>query len=388
MLTVHQLTDGTTLTPSILSTKKGKRSGAFNPHLILMKGFSPLMSNSLQRKKKSSKQKKFYVYTLGYPNGDIFYVGKGTGIRIDSHEREARRGKQSYKCNVIRKIWSEGGQVVKTIMFWTENEDEAYQYEIILIEALGGVEALTNLASGGKGGLSSVPRTPEWRAKIGAKSALRKLSQESIEKMRQTKIGKPAHENTIFASSKMWTGLISPDGELIPPFRNLNQFSREYGLRRDCLYDVLTGNVKSHQGWTCPSSGYQSKRPVFAFISPDGEVFTAITNLAQFCREHDLSKSAMSSVHLGDLPYHKGWLRATKDTTSSSHSWHLSEESKLRKSKTYDGFISPNGETVGPITNLTQFCKEHELHQGSMWRLYQDTTGKKSYKGWKAIPKQ
>lgn len=39
----------------------------------------------------------FYVYTLAYPDSKVFYVGKGTGKRIDDHEREARKGVQSYK---------------------------------------------------------------------------------------------------------------------------------------------------------------------------------------------------------------------------------------------------------------------------------------------------
>jgi hypothetical protein len=351
-----------------------------------MKGFA-FMSKSLQHRKKSGKQKKFYVYTLAYPDGTIFYVGKGTKNRIDGHEREAKRGKQSYKCNVIRKIWADGGQVVKTIMFRTDIEEEAYQYEITLIEALG-LKTLTNIASGGRGGMSNVPKTPEWKAKIGVGNLGKIMSVEAIEKMRKTKIGKPVHPNVIDATSKVWTGLVSPEGVLIPPFKNLSQFCREHNLRPDCLRDVMNGITKSHQGWTCPSSGYQRQRPVFAFASPEGVLYQSISNLAQFCREHELSASAMSSVHLGNLPAYKGWTRAIENAIQESYSWHLSEESKLRKSKTYEGFLSPEGEIIGPITNLTQFCKEHGLHQGSMWRLSQDTTGKKSHKGWKAIPKR
>jgi hypothetical protein len=41
-----------------------------------------------------SKSKCPYVYTLAYPEsmgGQIFYVGMGTGHRINAHEREARK---------------------------------------------------------------------------------------------------------------------------------------------------------------------------------------------------------------------------------------------------------------------------------------------------------
>ena len=37
----------------------------------------------------------FYVYTLAYPDGKVFYVGKGSGYRIDQHEMEARTDKNN-----------------------------------------------------------------------------------------------------------------------------------------------------------------------------------------------------------------------------------------------------------------------------------------------------
>ncbi len=33
--------------------------------------------------------KTYYVYTYAYPDGVIFYIGKGTQGRIDDHELEA-----------------------------------------------------------------------------------------------------------------------------------------------------------------------------------------------------------------------------------------------------------------------------------------------------------
>lgn len=93
-----------------------------------------------------------YVYTLAYPDGKVFYVGKGTGNRIDDHERQARIGIRSHKCSVIRKIWKEGGQVLRQKVAFFDTEDEAYQFEIHLIAFFGGKEELTNKADGGEGG--------------------------------------------------------------------------------------------------------------------------------------------------------------------------------------------------------------------------------------------
>jgi hypothetical protein len=92
----------------------------------------------------------FYVYLLCRPNGKPFYVGKGKGIRIFRHDDEARRGHECHKCNVIRKIWRNGGQVIRYTIFTTDDESAAFAYEREMI-ALYGRKNLTNLTDGGDG---------------------------------------------------------------------------------------------------------------------------------------------------------------------------------------------------------------------------------------------
>ena len=54
------------------------------------------------------------------------------------------------------------------------------------------------------------------------------------------------------------------------------------------------------------------------------------------------------------------------------------------KQKTYDVTVSdPNGIIYGPITNLKQFCLQHNLNQGCMWMVI--VGKKKSTKGWKVF---
>lgn len=116
----------------------------------------------------SPQNKPHYVYVLAYPDGRVFYVGKGQGDRINQHEREARKSKthNSYKCNVIRKIWRDGGQVVRTILAYFETHEEACMYEIGLIFFLPG---LTNQTYGGDGTLGHVV-SEEMRQKISEKN--------------------------------------------------------------------------------------------------------------------------------------------------------------------------------------------------------------------------
>lgn len=100
--------------------------------------------------------KQFYVYTLARPDESVFYVGKGTGRRIEDHEAQARRGMQSYKCSVIRKIWRAGGEVLRAIVFTTDSEAAAHDEERRVIAELGR-DTLCNLTDGGEGSSGYVP---------------------------------------------------------------------------------------------------------------------------------------------------------------------------------------------------------------------------------------
>jgi hypothetical protein len=90
---------------------------------------------------------RFYVYALAYPDGRIFYVGKGTGDRILEHEQEARKGGNSRKCEIIREIWARGEQVKKAKLAFFHTDEEALVYESSLISSL---DELANIQEGRK----------------------------------------------------------------------------------------------------------------------------------------------------------------------------------------------------------------------------------------------
>lgn len=92
----------------------------------------------------------FYTYELAYPDGKVFYVGKGQGDRMNYHEQQARKGIKSYKCDAIRNTWDEGKQIIKRKVFETDHEQDACLYEWILINLIYGKEQLTNFWDGGK----------------------------------------------------------------------------------------------------------------------------------------------------------------------------------------------------------------------------------------------
>lgn len=115
------------------------------------------------------KLSRFFVYTLSRSNGRVFYVGKGTQLkRMNEHENEARRGRDSHKCRIIRKIWAAGQDVIKEIVFWTDDEQSAFAKEAELI-AIYGKKNLANHTDGGEGMAGHSP-SDVTRAKLSAHS--------------------------------------------------------------------------------------------------------------------------------------------------------------------------------------------------------------------------
>jgi len=99
----------------------------------------------------------YYVYRLVDPrSGKTFYIGKGIARRIDQHEREARRGVRSLKCNTIKEILAAGLQVIKLKVGLFSRECDAYAFEAALIE-----EERSSLTNGGKVEEADAPIEPK-----------------------------------------------------------------------------------------------------------------------------------------------------------------------------------------------------------------------------------
>ena len=147
---------------------------------------------------------KFYVYALlderksgdfSYEIDDIiinlsyepFYIGKGTGNRIATHEKNALlESNTTIKDNKIRKIWSEGKKVIRSKILDQLDEDTSLELEIKLIKEIKRKEEggpLVNLTNGGDGLKNP---SPEVRQKISTWAKNRIISEETREKLRNT----------------------------------------------------------------------------------------------------------------------------------------------------------------------------------------------------------
>lgn len=95
----------------------------------------------------------FYVYALVDPRDNkVFYIGKGTGNRVFSHEIESGKSYKSEKKKLqkIREIENSGAWVKRLIVNWGLSEAEAFIAEATLINLLNYVPdvQLTNEVAG------------------------------------------------------------------------------------------------------------------------------------------------------------------------------------------------------------------------------------------------
>lgn len=98
---------------------------------------------------------KYYVYMLN-DNDKCFYVGKGTKDRMYSHYKRAKNTKiKSPVLDKIRSMLKNNKQVTYEKVFITDNEGDALNYEIQLINKIGRKDLnkgpLLNLTNGGDG---------------------------------------------------------------------------------------------------------------------------------------------------------------------------------------------------------------------------------------------
>lgn len=130
----------------------------------------------------------FYTYLHCKPNGDPFYVGKGSGSRSHSFLQ-----RNPYHLRTVEKY---GKVNIGIFVFMCESEQQAFEDEIQQIAQLRreGFN-LVNLTDGGDG-ISGFKFSDESRAKVTAALLGRKWSEESIAKRSKTNTGSKRSEET------------------------------------------------------------------------------------------------------------------------------------------------------------------------------------------------
>lgn len=101
-----------------------------------------------------------------------------------------------------------------------------------------------------------------------------------------------------------------------------------------------------------------------------------IRNLAKFCRDYNLSRSAMIGVAKNKFRHYKGWqCRYENDLRPFLNT----NELRFQHNGSYK-ITSPDGITY-IVDNLSKFCKKNNLHHGTMTMVAQGML--KHYKQWR-----
>ena len=137
--------------------------------------------------------KQFYVYLLSDSRtGDVFYVGKGSGNRLQSHFSAMRRGSTLRVHKRIRLVESEGGTVIFQKVFESSDEKAAYREEEGWISFYGR-RNLTNGTNGGSscfhGDRKGVVFTDAHRENLARSLKCRLVSLETRRKISSSLVG-------------------------------------------------------------------------------------------------------------------------------------------------------------------------------------------------------
>lgn len=311
----------------------------------------------------------YYVYTLARPikvkrhiEWRVFYVGKGSKRRVFDHEREARSGCKCHKCNIIRKVWREGGEIQRYVVFTTENEQEAYEYEIATI-ALHGRENLCNKTDGGDAPPRSSTEASRERAKSmwlkpGYRERMSTLPHKpktQDERDRQSEISKQVWANKSEEERAAWAKKIGDSlrGKPRPNPKLIGRIMSAETRRKISLVQI--GRKASEETRRKMSVAHKGKGRKAGFIHSEE------------------TRRKMRESH------------ARNDYKSRPIDPKKRERMSTRQTRRLYLLIAPDG-AIHQTYNLRLFCEEHGLNYKNMHHILtapDETRKRNSHHGWR-----
>lgn len=264
----------------------------------------------------------FYTYAYLREDRTPYYIGKGQGRRAyTKHKRGKIKDFRPKKLN--------GSLDIDRIIILKKNltEDQSIKHEEYLISVIGrknlGTGILRNLTDGGQRGGTPGYVCPEERKKqiskqfkgIPQDKEFIERRAESVRRHYNSDEGKKTIEylnkkkEEYFASengkerlldlSKRWSGKNNP----------------AYGGRFSGEKNGMYGKKHTEEGKIKISEAGKGRgAKTYEFYTPEGKK-VIIHNMTQFCKENNLSQSAMHNVSSGKRNHHKGWKKPVSTNT-------------------------------------------------------------------------
>jgi hypothetical protein len=301
------------------------------------------------RKQQPRTEPIFYTY-LYRRNGIPFYIGKGHDARINAHESCALKNASCKHriCRVIRKEHREGGIITKEKIAEGIPEQAAFNLECLFI-SLGAIYEwpLVNQTLGGEG-VSGYIRDAEWSKRRS--ELFKQLAAE----------GKYDYLKTLDRSHLRDPKIIEKRSESIRRTANTSEYRDK---KRQLAIEV----------WKSPEHREKQRQGMKQAFANHPEMSEG--------------KSERAKRQWED----PGFRKRRQEAQARPEVREKMRQGRLGKlppnTKTYPGFVSPDGTLYKDVYNLADFCKKHGLSKSKMCLVSQ---GKRTHhRGWtKHIPEQ
>lgn len=222
------------------------------------------------------------VYLLGFNNTHKVYIGQSNNVeyRYTQHMKEFNANKHSIK---LQKAFNTYG--VPSVEILEECSNDINAKENYYISLYNSVDD----------GFNTLKEAGTWPIKPGDTNPQSKYSNEQIElafmllvHYRDMSIQNVADESGVS------NGMIKMISRGVSHIWLKDKYPEEYAILINTKNNSSRESIYKHTGYP-------------PLISPEGTIYTNITNVKKFCEEHNLTQVRVSALYLGKQSHHKGW---------------------------------------------------------------------------------